>query len=66
MQRDADGDLFFGFCGMRVYVPDEDPNAEGLAEGLLRRFRERLAAELAKDKPLADIKTANVRIDSPP
>ena len=48
MQRDADGDLFFGFCGVRVYVPDEDPRAEGIAEGVLRRFRESLAAELAK------------------
>lgn len=61
MQRDADGDLFFGFCGVRVYVPDEDPNAEGLAEGLLRRFRERLAAELAKEEMAARNKTANVR-----
>lgn len=42
MLRDADGDQFFGFCGMRVYVPDDDPRAEGIAEGLLRRFRERL------------------------
>lgn len=60
MQRDADGDLFFGFCGVRVYVPDDDPSKEGIAEGVLRRFRERLAAELAKDKPLADSKPANV------
>lgn len=42
MLRDADGDQFFGFCGMRVYVPDDDPCAEGMAEGVLRRFRERL------------------------
>ena len=47
MQRDADGDQFFGFCGARVYVPDDDPRAEGIAEGVLRRFRERLAAELS-------------------
>ena len=53
MQRDADGDLFFGFCGTRVYVPDEDPSAEGIAEGVLRRFRERLAEELAKDNVAA-------------
>lgn len=50
MQRDADGDLFFGFCGTRVYVPDDDPRAESIADGVLRRFRERLAAGLAKDK----------------
>ncbi len=61
MQRDADGRQFFGFCGTRVYVPDEDPRAEGIAEGVLRRFRERLAAELAKDKPVTDSKPANVR-----
>lgn len=48
MLRDSDGDLFFGFCGARVYVPDDDPRAEGMAEGVLRRFRERLAEELAK------------------
>ena len=48
MQRDANGDLFFGFCGARVYVPD-DPHAEGIAEGVLRRFRERLTEELAKE-----------------
>jgi hypothetical protein len=59
MLRDADGDLFFGFCGMRVYVPDEDPRAEGIAEGVLRRFRERLREELAKDKPTPDSKPAN-------
>lgn len=47
MQRDADGDQFFGFCGMRVYVPDDDPHAESIAEGVLRRFRERLAEGLA-------------------
>lgn len=66
MQRDADGDLFFGFCGARVYVPDDDPSEEGIAEGVLRRFRERLAAELAKDKPLADSKPANVRANLEP
>ena len=60
MLRDADGDLFFGFCGARVYVPDDDPSEESIAEGVLRRFRERLAAELAKDKQLADSKPANV------
>ena len=49
MLRDADGRLFFGFCGVRVYVPDDDPRAEGIADGVLRRFRERLAEELAKD-----------------
>lgn len=46
MQRDADGDQFFGFCGMRVYVPDDDPHAEGIADGVLRRFRERLAESI--------------------
>ena len=60
MQRDADGDQFFGFCGARVYVPDDDPRAEGIAEGVLRRFRERLAEELAKDKLLARHEPANV------
>jgi len=30
MQRDADGDQFFGFCGVRVYVPDDDPHADRL------------------------------------
>ena len=59
MQRDADGDLFFGFCGARVYVPDDDPRAEGIADGVLRRFRERLAAELAKDKLVARHEPAN-------
>lgn len=58
MLRDADGDLFFGFCGVRVYVPDEDPRAEGIADGVLRRFRERLREELEK-KP-ADSAPANV------
>lgn len=58
MLRDADGDLFFGFCGARVYVPDEDLRAEGIAEGVLRRFRERLREELEK-KP-ADSAPANV------
>ena len=53
MLRDANGDQFFGFCGTRVYVPDVDPHAEGIAEGVLRRFRESLAAELAKDKLVA-------------
>lgn len=57
MLRDADGDLFFGFCGARVYVPDEDLRAEGIAEGVLRRFRERLREELEK-KP-ADSAPAN-------
>ncbi len=51
MLRDADGDQFFGFCGMRVYVPDDDPRAEGIAEGLLRRFRERLAIANAGAPP---------------
>ena len=60
MQRDADGALFFGFCGVRVYVPDDDPHAESMADGVLRRFRERLAAELAKDKPAAGHEPANV------
>jgi hypothetical protein len=60
MQRDADGDLFFGFCGVRVYVPDDDPRAEGIADGVLRRFRERLAAELAKDKLVAGHEPANL------
>ena len=54
MQRDADGDLFFGFCGARVYVPDDDPRAEGIADGVLRRFRERLAAELVEHHPAED------------
>lgn len=48
MQRDADGDLFFGFCGVRVYVPDDDPHTDSIAERVRRLFRERLAAELAK------------------
>lgn len=60
MQRDADGDLFFGFCGARVYVPDDDPRAESIADGVLRRFRERLADELAKDKLVTRHETANV------
>lgn len=59
MQRDADGDLFFGFCGARVYVPDDDPRAESIADGVLRRFRERLAAELAKDKLVTRHEPAN-------
>lgn len=61
MLRDADGCLFFGFCGVRVYVPDGDPRAEGIADGVLRRFRERLAAveRLAKDKRAARNKPAN-------
>lgn len=59
MRRDADGDLYFGFCGARVYVPDDNPRAEGIAKGVLRRFRERLAAELAKDKLVAGHEPAN-------
>lgn len=59
MQRDADGDQFFGFCGARVYVPDDDPRAEGIADGVLRRFRERLAEELAKGKLVAGHEPAN-------
>ena len=62
MLHDADGDQFFGFCGMRVYVPDDDPRAESIAEGVLRRFRERLAEELAKDKLVAGRKPANVGV----
>lgn len=65
MQRDADGDQFFGFCGARVYVPDDDPRAESIADGVLRRFRERLREELAKDKPVKDAKPANDRIQPP-
>lgn len=65
MQRDADGHQFFGFCGTRVYVPDEDPRAESIADGVLRRFRERLKAELAKDKRVPDSKPANVGIERP-
>ena len=61
MQRDADGDLFFGFCGVRVYVPD-DPRAESIAEGVLRHFRERLVAELAKDKLVAGNEPAYLRV----
>lgn len=52
MLRDADGDLFFGFCGVRVYVPDDDPRAESIAECVLRNFRERLAEEVMKDRQL--------------
>mgnify|MGYP000243361261 CR=1 FL=1 len=63
MQRDADGNLFFGFCGTRVYVPDEDPRAEGIAEGVLRRFRERLREEL--DKNPAGSEPANVEAPPP-
>lgn len=63
MQRDADGNLFFGFCGTRVYVPDEDPRAEGIAEGVLRRFRERLREEL--DKNPAGSEPANVEANRP-
>lgn len=61
MLRDSDGDLFFGFCGARVYVPDDDPRAEGMAEGVLRRFRERLAEELAKARRRrgAELRTGN-------
>ena len=62
MLRDADGDQFFGFCGTRVYVPDDDPRAEGIADGVLRRFRERLAAELAKDKLAEGHKPANAEV----
>ncbi len=65
MQRDADGDQFFGFCGMRVYVPDDDPHAESIAEGVLRRFRERLAEGLAKDKLVAGHEPANARLSGP-
>ena len=65
MQRDADGDLFFGFCGTRVYVPDDDPRAVGIAEGVLRCFRERLAAELAKDKLVASHEPANEKGNRP-
>ena len=61
MQRDADGDQLFGFCGARVYVPDDDPRAEGIADGVLRCFRERLAAELAKEKLVAGHEPPNVR-----
>ncbi len=42
MLRDPQGDRFFGFCGMRVNVPDDDPNAESPSEAALRVFRERL------------------------
>lgn len=66
MQRDADGDQFFGFCGARVYVPDDDPRAEGIADGVLRRFRERLAADLAKEKLVAGHEPANVRANLEP
>lgn len=66
MQRDADGDHFFGFCGARVYVPDDYPRAEGISEGVLRRFRERLAEELAKDKLVAGHEPANAAINLPP
>ena len=63
MLRDADGHQFFGFCGMRVYVPDEDPHAESIAEGVLRRFRERLREEM--DKPANDDKPANAKAHLP-
>lgn len=58
MLRDANGDLFFGFCGVRVYVP-EPPRSGELAERVLDLFRKRLAEELAKDKPSAGSKPAN-------
>lgn len=63
VQRDADGDQFFGFCGARVYVPDDDPRAEGIAEGVLRRFRERLREEL--DKKPAGSEPANLNSATP-
>lgn len=66
MLRDADGRLFFGFCGVRVYVPEGDPRAEGIADGVLRRFRERLAAEMATDKLSARNKPANAKLTCPP
>ena len=62
MLRDQDGDLFFGFCGMRVYVPEDDPRAEGIADGVLRRFRERLAAELPKDNLVTRHEPANAEV----
>ena len=65
MLRDADGHQFFGFCGVRVYVPDEDPHAESIADGVLRRFRERLREELDKDKPAKDDKPANALAERP-
>lgn len=52
MQRDNEGQRFFGFCGQRVYVPD-DPAPGDLARRVLERFRQRLAAELSKDKTSA-------------
>lgn len=59
MLRDNEGRRFFGFCGQRVYVPDE-PAPGDLARRVLERFRERLAEELAKDKTSAGSKPANV------
>lgn len=58
MQRDSEGRQFFGFCGQRVYVPDDDPRQESISDGVLRRFRERLRAAL--EKPPANNKPANV------
>jgi len=63
MPRDADGREFFGFCGQRAYLPDEDPKAESISEYVLRRLRQRLLAEmLAKDKPVTRLKPANKSI----
>lgn len=59
MLRDANGDQFFGFCGVRVYVPDADPRAESIADAVLRRFRERLQEAL---KPPPDDKPANAEL----
>lgn len=61
MPRDADGREFFGFCGQRAYMPEKDQKAESISEYVLRRIRQRLlAGMLAKDKPGASRKPANV------
>lgn len=66
MPRDADGREFFGFCGQRAYLPEEDPKAESISEYVLRRLRQRLLAEmLAKDKPVAGHKPANDGVEAP-
>ena len=50
-------DGFFGFCGARVYVPDDAPNLESPSDAALRIFRERLQEAL---KPQGDNETPNV------
>lgn len=64
MPRDSEGRDFFGFCGQRAYLPEEEPKAESLAEYVLRLQRHRLLAEmLSKDEPAADSKPANGSVE---